>query len=407
MKINSRYDWLVDGNLLPRELAEGNDVSRCIDVSINAESTVPTTIPNSLSVCFPHFTTLATPLAGMSGVDILNSLSKSFGFVFQELLELPESPTPQEFVESLSILFSSLDMKVLKNKKVGIAISYLFGNTVIDISHKPSFTPGEAFEMPLGGACAFTLEMFSQPLIFSFDSTNMFTIEKVIIAGDNGIDNSSINSDSLREIDLRGSISFSNEIEISLPTADVECSSTYPPIDISFEIIRNIDTHFDSPEGCGHRDNSTIKKRFESVMIEPDSRELLFLGQSLHLFPLEHITGLVSGSTNETAIELGELFSDASISSVVKFGFVISSQLEPLTKAVITSYIVEPHCIFNTVIQRNLKFNRSLHNIPLDLAYRYHNPLELNKGGEIAILLSLYSCPKGHPLVKGGSPLAM
>ena len=37
MKINSCYDWLVGGSLLPKELAEGSDVSCSIQVGVQGE----------------------------------------------------------------------------------------------------------------------------------------------------------------------------------------------------------------------------------------------------------------------------------------------------------------------------------------------------------------------------------
>jgi len=371
MKINSCYVWGIDGNPVAQRCTEGNDVSCRIKVSVDAEPTTPTAIPSSLPVCFPYFPTPTALLACVSGFNVFNSLSKSFGFVSQELLELLERPGSQKRVESLSVLLPSLDVQFLKDEEVGIAFGYLFGNTMIDVSHKPSFSLADFFQLSFGGASACGLETLPQPLVSTFDSTNMIAVKKFVITCNHRVDDAPVDSNSFGRFGFGWSVSFSDKIEVSLPSFDMEGCGTYLPGDVFFEVVWNFDRDLDSAKSGGHRDDSALQKGLECVMIEADSRELPLLRQPLEFLPLEHITCLVSCSTNETTIELGELLPNVSVSGSVEFGFIVGSQLEPRADAVVAGHIVKPYRILNTVVQRDLKLDCSLHDKPLDLVFKY------------------------------------
>lgn len=379
MKINSRYDWGIDRDPVTQRFTEGNDIPCCIDIGVEAESTVPTAIPPTSPVRLPDLPTIAASLTRVSGVDVFNTLPKRFGFILQEVLELPESPSPQEFVESFPIPPPSRDVQFLQNKEVGIAFNYLFGDTVVDIGHKPSLSTTETPKMSSTGSSAFTLEMFSQPRVPTFDSTNMLTIEEIIITCNNRVDDASIYPYSLGGFNYSWGLGFSSKIEVSFTCFDVEGCSSYSPREVSLEVVRDNKLHLDSAKSRRHGDNSTFQEGRECVVIKPDSGELLFLGQSLHPPPLEHIAGLVSGCTDEAAVELRELFPYVSVGGLMKLGFIVSLQLESFSETLIAGYIVEPHCVFNTIIQWNLKVDCSLHTNPSDSIYKCQNPLDIQK----------------------------
>ena len=383
MKTNSCYDWRVDSPLLSKELAEDSDITGSVDVAVERKPAVIAAIPYSLSVGFSDYATGTALLACVPGIDIFNNLPKSFSFVFQEIPELSETPITKHLVESLPVFLPSPDVQSLQNKEIGITFGNLLTDTVVDITHEPSLSSTETFKMSLGGSSAFTLQACLQPLIFSFDCSNVTAIKEFIIAGNDWIDNASIDSNNLCEFDFGGSIGLDNEIKISHATFDVESRTVYLPVNISFETLRDDNTDLNSTKCCRQRYNSTTQEGFECVVIKPDCGKFLFLGQSFQFLPLKHLAGLIPGRTYEATIELRELLPDVSVSGFVEFGFIVSPHTKPFFDTNIAYHIEEPYGIFNAVIQRNLKFYNSLHDKPLDLLFKYQNPL-YTTGGEKA-----------------------
>lgn len=366
MKTNSRYDWRVDGPLLSKELAEDSDIAGSVNVAVEHKPAVITAIPYSFPVGFSDNATRTTRLTGVPRVDVFNNLSKSLSFIFKEIPELPETPITQEFVEPLSVLLLSPDIQLLQDKKVGIAFGNLFANAVVDITHKPSFPSTETFKMSLGGTGAFTLQACFQPLVFSFDCSNVTAVEEFIAAGDYRIDDSPIYSNNPCWIGSGRTVCLSDEIKIRSSVLDVENRTTYSPVDILLEVIRNGNIDFDSAECCRQGYNSTIQKRLESIVIKPDSGKFPFLRQSSQFLTFKHLTGLISSRTDEATIKLGKLLPNVSVSGLMKFCFVISSHIKSFFDTNITRYIIEPYSILNAVIQRRLEFDSSLHDKPLD-----------------------------------------
>ncbi|MFH1562117.1 MAG: hypothetical protein ABIF11_01670, partial [Nitrospirota bacterium] len=136
MKTNSCYDWRVDSPLLSKELAEDSDITGSIDVRTERKPAVIAAIPYSFSVGFSDYATSTTPLACVPGINVLNNLSKSFGFVFQEIPELSETPMTTHLVESLPVFLPSPDVQSLQNKEIGITFGNLLTDTVVDITHE-------------------------------------------------------------------------------------------------------------------------------------------------------------------------------------------------------------------------------------------------------------------------------
>ncbi len=121
MKHISGHDWLIDGSLSHKELAECKDVPSGVEVGVQCQPAAITHIPYSSSVGFSDLPTGATCLAGVFGIDMLDSLAQSFSFVSEEFLELPESPCAEQFVEPLSVALAPSDAQLLDYEELCIS----------------------------------------------------------------------------------------------------------------------------------------------------------------------------------------------------------------------------------------------------------------------------------------------
>lgn len=356
------HDWLVDSNLLLKELAESNDVSSSIKISVQNQPTIITFVPDPLAVGLSDLTTVAASLAGVFGVDMFNALAESLSLVFEELLELPEAPSAQESVKPLTLAFAFSDAQLLDNEELCVTQSYLLADTVVDISHKPLFSSTELPEMPLCRTSAFALELRFEPLVFTFDSTNLSAVEKLSITRDDWIDNPSINSKSFDNCDFWHISMLGYHIEDSLTIFDTECCSSNLPIKIGCEVGRNFERQFNSAECCGYFDNTFFQEGFEGIVVEPNGRQLLFDWQSPELFTFEHVTCLVASSCYETAIQTWPALSNSSVGSPVKLQFVVHLQLEAFNQNKVTSSVISFDSPCDSLVVRQDQFDCSLHN---------------------------------------------
>jgi len=361
MKNISGHDWLIDGSLSHKELAECEDVSSSVEVSVQCQPTAITPIPDSFSIGFSDLPAGATGLAGVFGIDILDSFTQTFGFVGEELLELPESPSSEQLIEPPSVLFAPSDGQLFENEELRIARSDFLADTVVDIPHKPLFSSTKLPEMPLCGASAFSLELRFEPLVFAFDSTNLTAVEKLSVTCDDWIDDSSVNAECFNDLNLLNIGSFSHEIKDYSIAFDSKSSCGYLPTDIRLEVNRDFDWQFDTTKSCGHADYTILQEGCEGIVVESDARELLFDWQPLHLLPLEHVASLVSGCADITAVERGELLACSFVCGSVELELVESLEPEPFCHNIVTGLVVDMNCLCDSFVVRQNQLDCSLH----------------------------------------------
>ena len=355
------HDWSVDSNLLPKELAEGNDVSSSIKVGVQSQPTIIALIPDSFAVGFSNLAAVRAGLTCVLGADVFNSLSESLSFVLQELLELFEAPGTQELVEPPTLVFASSDTQLLDDKELCIPQSYLLADAVVDISHKPLFSSAKLPEMPLCGTSAFALQLRFEPLVSAFDSTNLSAVKKLSVTCDDGVDNPSVNAKSLSDCDFWDIPILGYHVEDNLTILDAECCSGNLPIKVRCEVGRDFERQFDSAKGCGDADNALLQERLKGVVIEPDSRQFLFDWQPPELLTLQHITSLVAGSCYKAAIQIGPAFSDGPVGGSVESELVVSPEFEAFSQDEITSLIVGFDSLCDSLVVRQDQFDSSLH----------------------------------------------
>jgi hypothetical protein len=278
-------------------------------------------------------------------------------------------------------------------------MSYCFADAMIHVSDEPSLSPSQSLQMSFGRASACSLKASLQMLVSSFDFTKLFAIEKSIVRSDCGIINTPVNTnDFFNDFFLRNSCFDDDVEEYSFLFGSDSCRTGIFEV-VFLEVWRDFDSVFLSSIDCAYANHFGIWENSESVVVKP-YRRLLFLGWLLFEFePFEHITGLVSDSSNEAAVEFWVRFPDNVIGELVQSGFVKGLGFHPNINAFLTSLIAQANCSFQVIISNDFGSYCDLHN----------NPLGHNLFKHI-IILSLYenqknkACSLQHQLSFGVVP---
>jgi hypothetical protein len=355
------HDWLVDDSLLHKELAECKDVSSSVQVGVQCQSALIAHIPNPLSVGFSDLATSTASLASVFGVDMLNTFTQSFGFVGEELLKLPESPGTEQSIEPLTVALASSDAQLLDNEELCITQSYLFANTVVNISHKPLFSSLELPEMSPCGTSAFALQLRFKPLIFTFDSTNLTAVEKLSVACDDWINDSSVNADSLGNRDFLDIGSFGYEVKTYFTIFNAHSCSSDSPRNKRLKVMRNFNLEFNATGGSRKSYISLFQIGIESPQIISNRGKLLFKGQNLEFLSFKHVTSLVASGTNKTTRKIREPLTSLFVSSMMEFKFVESPHVVTFPHNTITGLVVSAYCPSDTLVIRQDEFNHTFH----------------------------------------------
>lgn len=363
------YDWLIDRQPAQQGVAELGDVSGSVQISVQAETTLPAFEQAVVPVSSFNMSADGAGLAGVSGIYIDDVFPQGFGFVFQETLELPITPTAQEGVELPALFFLPLDLKLFQNKSVCYSFRYPLAQTVVDVSHKPSFSTAKTLKVSHSGRSAFALQPCFQPLVASFDSAEDSAVEELVVAGYDRIDNASVYAeDSFRGF-LSRSFEFGDKVQDDVPTFHSECCGsdfTRSIFDVAFW---DVDRDFDSTFERGQGDDIGLQEGSESIVVQSNRRNLFLNRESLQLLPLEHVAGLVTGSTDVTTVEFRIQPPNLLVGGVVEFGLVEGLTLETSFEGDVAGCVVEPYRLSDSLVKREFQVDCSPHSeYPLGFA---------------------------------------
>jgi len=366
--LNARcYDWLIDGQPAQRGFAELGDVPCSVQVSVKAEPTLPARKEAAVSVASFSVSADTTFLACVPGVNEDNTLSKGFRFIAEELLELPVTPTAEEFVESPTVGLFPFDLQLLQNEGVCVRFNKPLTQTVVHIPHKPFLSPAETLQVSLSGTSAFALQACLQPLDASFDVPELSAVEELIRTGDDGIDYATVNPQHLlRLLDLRGFV-FGVHVQEQAAVLHTQRGCRDSPISVSLKIVWHLDWNL-YPTTQGRQGNDSLfEHRREGSGIVPDSAAHLLHRQNLPLLLFllvlspKHITGLVTSGTDETRLQVRILLPHRLIGHVVDFQFVERLRLERLLENKVAGFVVGLHRVTEPFIRLQPQLNRPIH----------------------------------------------
>lgn len=321
---------------------------------------------------FPiSFADVSATIAGLASVvtiDKNNAFANHLSFVSDEAEELFCTPTSNEFSCLLASFSFPLHIACSQNFKgdsITILINNLFTDAVIDVSDEPSLSTTKQHQMSLCTSSACSLKTTLQILVSSLDLSKLFAIKKGVIAGDCWIVNSSINTNNFLDFSNLRIINFDNYVDeySSFLSSD---SCTFRSFEIILgEVARNFDRVFFSSIDCADAHTFGICQEPESVVVEPYAGILLFSWFNLEFETFEHIAGLVSDGSHETAIKFRMSFSNSSVSELVKPCFIEGVGFHSSINTFLTGLIAESDCFSQVIVSDDFCSDCDIHNNPL------------------------------------------
>ena len=190
----TRYNWLIDGQPTQARYTCLRYVSGSIEVSMEFKTAVTTEKRGTMAITFVNMTANRTLLRGITGIDGNNLLAKILGFIPNKLLQFKERPDIQFPIELSTTSFLHTDFRqIFECKYRGWRLNNLLRDTVVDISHKPSFSSRQLPQFTDAGTSAFGLEFGSEMGVFATGILHSRRIEKCVVGTDCNVDNTPIN----------------------------------------------------------------------------------------------------------------------------------------------------------------------------------------------------------------------
>ncbi|MFH1234442.1 MAG: hypothetical protein V1493_02415, partial [Candidatus Diapherotrites archaeon] len=243
-------------------------------------------------------------LARVVTVDENDFFSEHFCLILNESQELSCTPIPDKAPGFLSCFAFSLHVacpQFFKGNSIAILINDCFRDAVIYISDEPSFSPSQFLQMSFGRTSACSLKASLQMLILPFDFTKFSAIEKSVVGGNCRIVDSPINTNDFLGLFFFWRADFCDYVEEYPPFFGSDSRRVGILKVVFLEVRRDFDRIFLPSIDCAYAGYFGFREKFESVMVEPYRRILLFYGFFFEFEPLEHIAGLVSHSSDKAA----------------------------------------------------------------------------------------------------------
>ncbi len=192
----TRYNWLVDRQPTQNRYTVVGNVTGSIEVSMEFKSAVPTEILRTIPVTFVDVAAGRTFLRGVPGINGDNLLTYIFGFVSDKLFQFVERPVVQFPIKLCSTSFLHTDFRQIFECKHGVReLNNMLRDTVVGISHKPSFSTRQLPQFTDAGTSAFGLQFSSEMCVFTTDILHSRRIKKCVVGTDCDVDNTPINSE--------------------------------------------------------------------------------------------------------------------------------------------------------------------------------------------------------------------
>jgi hypothetical protein len=384
----TRYNWLVDGQPAQNRYTILGDVTGSIEVSMEFESAVTTEILRTIPVTFIDMTAGRTLLGSVPGIDKDNLLTEILGFVPDKLFQFIERPGIQVPIELGTTSFLHADFGQVFKCEHGIReLNNMLRDTVIGISHKPSFSTGHPAEFPLGRSSAFGLKFGSEMGVVTTGILHSRRIKKCVVGTDCNVDNTPVNSeDGLFSSYLRG-IGFELAMQVKriIVLAKRQCRGLNLPRQVFPVIFRDTECNFDSAIRSRESCIPGIKKNTDNSGIVSHRRILFTERFELTFHSFQRLTCNISSSLHKRGWEIRNRLSNSLIGGIVAVHLTDRMGIEsPLGTS------IERHSIISHGFQERLPAIRR--NVKFQLDCPNHNHIlvlvgHILNGGDVDALL--------------------
>lgn len=321
------------------------------DVALK-ESTMPSSISAVASIA---------SLTCVSSFNIDYPYSLHGGFVFQEELELPESP----FMHPLVVLSSSpYVFQVFHHQHIAPfqAVHNLPRDVVVHPSLKPFPLATIRFKLSFSGSCAFTLELCHKPLMSDSLCLNGFSVEFGCAGDCEGV-YAEVDTHDFAvcgDVDVNLFSEYKTE-EQSSPLVSDEIALSNIPTEIFLVAFWNVDRELSSALNCRQRQGFPVATyRGTARKVIADRHVLFDFWFTLRL--LNHFNSLFNSVAEKLALQT-KLFSKSIVAFTVQFHS-ISDVFSPSNiYAELYCIRVDLHSLQKNLVRRKFDFscNHRLH----------------------------------------------
>lgn len=357
----TRYDWLVDGQPAQNRYTVLGDVTGSIEVSMEFKTAVTTEVLRTVPVPFVYVTTGRTLLRGITGINGDNLFTKILGLVLDKLFKFVERPGIQFPVELSTTPFLHTDLcEIFKSEHSVGEVNNLLRDTMINVSHKPSFSSGHFTEFPFGGTSAFGLKRGSEVRELSANILHRLRIKERVIGTDCDINNTTINSENgLFRDGLRG-IGFN--VAMQVKRVIILAKGQSRRLDFPRQILPVIfrDTERDPNPTVRGREGCIPRFEIDAYypLVIPHRRELFAERFELTLNGFQRLTGNISCTLHKRGWEIRNRLSNILIGGMVTTNLADRTGVESPFGTSVEHHGIISHGFqerFST-IRRNIKF---------------------------------------------------
>ena len=357
----TRYDWLVDGQPTQTRYTGLGYVTRSIEVSMEFKTTGATQESGTFPIAFIDVTTSRAFLRSVSGIYKDNLLTNVLCFVGQELCKFIERPVIQFAVKLCPTSFLHTDFRqIFKCKYCGGRVNNLLRDTMVYVSHKPSFSPRKFTEFPLAGTSAFRLQLLAKVSTLGSGVLHLLGIKKGVVGADSNVHNTPVNTENLLVSDQFRCPGFHLAMQVKDLALFIERQGRglYLPADVLLVVIRDSERCFDTSVAGGDCSVTGIHTDTDYSLIVPHRRILFTERFELAFNRFQRLTGTISCTLYQRGREIRNRLSDILVGGIVAVHLVCGMGIKsPLRTS------VERHCVIShglqerfTPIRRNRKF---------------------------------------------------
>ena len=365
----TRYNWLVDRQPTQNRYTVVGDVTGSIEVSMEFKTAVTTQVLGSVPVTFVDVTAGRTLLRGVPGINGDNLLTYIFGFVSDKPLQFVERPVVQFPIKLCSTSLLHTDFRQIFKCKHGVGeLNNMLRDTVVGISHKPSFSTRQLPEFPGSGSSAFGLEFRSEMCVFTTDILHSRRIKKCVVGTDCNVDNTPINPENRLFGNNLRSVRF--KLAVQIKRIVVLTKRQRRRFDLPSQVLpvipRNTKRGFDPTIRCSDSCIPGSQKHIDNPRVVSHCRILFTKRFKLTFHRFQAFTSNVSCALYQRGREIWYRLSNIVIGGIVAVNLADGVGLKAPLRADVKSHSIISHGLQERlpVIRRNIKFqlNRPNHN---------------------------------------------
>ena len=351
----------VDGRPTQARYTSLSNITGSIQIRMEFKPTISTPERGTLAITFVNVTTNRTFLRCETGVNRDNLLTEVLRFVPNKPLKFKERPVIQFPVKLGTTPVLDTDFGQVFESEHGVGGLYnLLRDTVINISHKPSFSAGKFTEFPFGGSSAFGLQISSEMRVFCSRILHSRRIEKRVVRTYSDIHDTPVDTKNFLFSDKIGSFAFKLTMQVKrlIISPKRESRRFDLPCQIWPVVFWNTKRSLNSTIRCGNSRIPGSQKHVDNPGIVSHSRILFTERFKLTFNRFQRFASNIPSSLHQRGRKIRYRLSNIVIGSVVAINLTSRMGFKTPRRTKVKSHSIIPHSFQerSASISRNIKF---------------------------------------------------